>query len=169
MINYLATRNYISRHFDPSEISFGKGEVDIDGMAIVVNDTIIESLLQLKSCFADNREVTASIVFIQTKSSEKLDVSEINHFFAAVKYFLSDGKINNNACVVEMQKVCNFIFEHPTQLSENPDCHLFYAYTGDYDSNNAIVTGFIEQFRKDLKQTALYDDITVILHRSNYY
>jgi hypothetical protein len=164
MINYLATRNYTSRHFDPSEISFGNGEVGIDGMAIVVNDTIIESLLQLESCFADNREVTASIVFIQTKSSEKLDISEINHFFASVKDFLSGGKINNNAYAVEMQKVCNFIFEHPTQLSKNPDCHLFYAYTGDYDSNNTIATGFIEQFKKDLKQTAFYDDITVSIH-----
>ena len=41
LTNYLAVRNYTSRHFDPIEIGLGKGEVGIDGVAVIINDTLI--------------------------------------------------------------------------------------------------------------------------------
>jgi len=160
-VNYLAARSYTSRHFDPAEISLGKGEVGIDGVVVVINDTFVFSLPQLESCFAEDREISASFIFVQSKTSENIETSELNHFFAAVNDFLSNGKINNNSRAIEIKSMCKYILEHPTQLSKNPDCHIVYAYTGSYKSDNHITNGFIEQEREELRKKSIFDDISI--------
>ena len=164
LTNYLAVRNYTSRHFDPSEISLGKGEVGIDGVAVIVNDTLITTFD--KEFFENSNDISASFVFTQSKTSESFELSELSHFFTAVNDFLGDCKIEMNERASEIQKICHYILAHPMKLTKNPDCHLFFSFTGKSNSNqarDAIVTNQIDT----LKQKSMYDDITFSLYDSD--
>lgn len=162
--NYLTVRNYTSRHFDPSDISLGKGEVGIDGVAIIVNDILVTTMSEIEELFKGGEtDISVSFVFVQSKTSETFDSSQLTQFFTAVNDFLSDGKIVMNNKATELRAVCRYIIQHPTQLSKNPDCHLFYSYTGKTmqdKTRNAIVDQEIE----NLKRMSVFDEVTFALY-----
>lgn len=161
--NYLTIRNYTSRHFDPSDISLGKGEVGIDGVAIIVNDTLITTIPQIEELFNDTTDISVSFIFVQSKTSESFESSEMSHFFASVNDFLTDGKIKMNDKALELRKICKYIIQHPTQLSKNPDCHLFYSFTGRAQQDMTR-DSLIDQEICFLKKTSFFDEVTFGLY-----
>ena len=162
--NYLTVRNYTSRHFDPSDISLGKGEVGIDGVAIIVNDILVTSMPQIEELFKlGETDISVSFVFVQSKTSETFESKEMSQFFAAVNDFLTDGKINMNEKATEFRSICKYIIKHPTQLSKNPDCHLFYSFTGK-DSEDKTRNALVEQEIDTLKRKSVFDEVTFALY-----
>lgn len=162
--NYLTVRNYTSRHFDPSDISLGRGEVGIDGVAIIVNDILVTSMPQIEELFTvGETDISVSFVFVQSKTSESFDGSEMSQFFAAVNDFLTDGKIEMNEKASELRSICRYIIQHPTQLSKNPDCHLFYSFTGKA-SEDRTRNAMVEQEIESLKRMAVFDEVTFGLY-----
>lgn len=166
LINYLTVRNYTSRHFDPSEVTLGKGEVGIDGVAIIVNDTLITSFEQIKEYFEDTSDISVAFAFVQSKTSENFDNSALSHFFTAVNDFLTNGKIKMNTKACEMHKICRYIIENPTHLSKNPDCHLFFSFTGK-SSEDSTRTAIVQEQIEFLKKTSMFDEITFSLYDSD--
>lgn len=163
--NYLTVRNYTSRHFDPYDVSLGKGEVGIDGVAIIVNDTLITSFSQIEELFENGADVSVSIVFIQSKTSETFDSSALSQFFSSVNDFLNEGKINMNDKAKELQKICQYILHNPIKLSKNPDCHMFYSFTGKAQADKTR-DALAEQQIDYLRKTSMFDEITFSLYDS---
>lgn len=166
LMNYLAVRNYTSRYFNPSDISLGKGEVGIDGVAIIVNDTLVTTLDQIKDFFSNSNDISAAFVFVQTKTSESFDTSALSHFFTSVNDFLNDGKIKMNKKASEMHSICRYIVENPTQLSKNPDCHLFFSFTGK-DTENKTKDSIVNNQIDRLRESSVFDEITFSLYDSD--
>lgn len=165
-VNFLTIRNYTSRHFDPADISLGNGEVGIDGIAIIVNDVLITEFSQIEEHFKSENDISVSFVFTQSKTSENYDGKELSHFFAAVYDFINNGKINTNGRATEIKRIFQYIIHNPIKLSKNPDCHLFFAFTGKINedtSRNALVQTQIDL----LKKTSIFDEITFSLYDSN--
>lgn len=162
--NYLTVRNYTSRNFDPSDISLGKGEVGIDGVAIIVNDILVTTMSEIEALFTDEEaDISASFIFVQSKTSESFDSGEMSKFFAAVNDFLFDGNIKMNDKATELRDICQYIIQHPIQLSKNPDCHLFYSFTGKIMEDNTR-NALVDQEINKLKQTSYFDDVTFSLY-----
>lgn len=166
LFNYLMVRNYTSRHFDPNEISLGKGEVGIDGIAIIVNDTLITEFAQIEECFKGGSDLSVAFIFIQSKTSATFDSHAMSQFFSAVQDFIDKGKLNSTIKAQELHKICKYIFENPIKLSKNPDCHMFYSYTGrlQQDETRDIM---VQRQIQSLKETALFDDITFSIYDSD--
>lgn len=161
--NYLIIRNYTSRHFDPGEISLGKGEVGIDGIAIIVNDTLITTSPQIEELFKVETDITVSFVFIQSKTSENFDSSGLNQFFSSVNDFIREGRITMNDKATELRRVCQYILNNPTKLSKNPDCHLFFSFTGK-SQKDPTRDALVELQKNNLRQTSLFDEVTFSLY-----
>ena len=94
LFNYIATRNYTSRHFDPSELSLGQGEVGIDGVAIIVNDTLITEFPQIEALFKQEIDLSVTFIFTQSKTSESFDSHAMNQFFFFFFNFVIECKLN---------------------------------------------------------------------------
>ena len=166
LINYLVARNYLSRHFDPSNLSLGEGEVGIDGVAIIVNDTLVTSFSQIEDFFNSDLDISVSFIFTQAKTSETIKCEMISHFFTCVKNFIGTGNIKMNDKAAEYQKIYHYIISHPTQLSKNPDLHLFFAYTG-IDQNDSTRESVITQAKDEFRKSSIFDDITFSLYDAN--
>lgn len=166
LINYLIARNYLSRHFDPGDISLGNGEVGIDGVAIVVNDTLVTSYSQVKEFFKGDSDISVSFIFTQAKTSESIKSEMISHFFTCVNNFIGTGTIEMNEKAIEYRKIYHYIISHPTQLSKNPDLHLFFAYSG-IDQNDCTRQNIIEQAKDEFKKSSIFDEITFSLYDAN--
>lgn len=171
LVNYLTMRNFTSRHFDPADASLGEGEIGIDGIAIIVNDILVTSYEEVASIFTDEqsgknvRDIAVSIVFTQAKTSEKFELSEYSHFLSAVFDFVSQGSFNDTPKALELQKIYKYIIEHPTQLVRNPDCHIFYAYTGSFEVQESI-TKLMHSKRDELIERHVFDEINLNIYDS---
>lgn len=163
LFNYLTVRNYTSRHFDPAEISLGKGEVGIDGIAIIVNDILITDFIQIEECFKSESDLSVTFIFTQSKTSESFDSHDMSQFFSSVRDFINKGKLNTTSKACELHKICNFIFDNPIKLSKNPDCHMFYSYTGRLQQDSTR-DRLVEEQIELLKKTALFDEVTFSLY-----
>lgn len=142
----------------------GKGEVGIDGVAIIVNDILVTTMSEIEELFkVGETDISVSFVFVQSKTSESFDSSEMTQFFAAVNDFLSDGKIIMNDKATELRTVCKYIMRHPTQLSKNPDCHLFYSFTGKINEDKTR-NALVEQEIESLKRMSIFDEVTFGLY-----
>ena len=166
LFNYLTVRNYTSRHFDPSDIGLGKGEVGIDGVAIIVKDTLVTTLPQIEDFFANSNDISVSFIFIQSKTSESFDSSEMTQFFESVYDFINNGKIVMNPKATEYRKICKYVLDHPIKLSKNPDCHLFYSFTGK-KTKDSVRDALVDQQIERLKKTSYFEDITFSLYDSD--
>lgn len=163
LFNYLTVRNYTSRHFDPAEISLGKGEVGIDGIAIIVNDILITDYTQIEECFKSESDLSVTFIFTQSKTSESFDSHDMSQFFSSVRDFINKGELNTTRRACELHKICKFIFDNPIKLSKNPDCHMFYSYTGRLQQDSTRDSMVKDQIEL-LKKTALFDDVTFSLY-----
>lgn len=163
LFNYLTVRNYTSRHFDPAEISLGKGEVGIDGIAIIVNDILITDYTQIEECFKSESDLSVTFIFTQSKTSESFDSHDMSQFFSSVRDFINKGELNITRRACELHKICKFIFDNPIKLSKNPDCHMFYSYTGRLQQDSTRDSMVKDQIEL-LKKTALFDDVTFSLY-----
>ena len=96
-INYLVVKNHLPQSFDPEVICTKEGEVGIDGIAIILEDTIVTSIEEAKDIFAiKKRDISAVFIFIQAKTSAKFDASEISLFFRTIRSFFNrSSKLNN--------------------------------------------------------------------------
>lgn len=166
LFNYIATRNYTSRHFDPSELSLGQGEVGIDGVAIIVNDTLITEFPQIEALFKQDIDLSVTFIFTQSKTSESFDSHAMNQFFVSVYDFVTEGKLNKTQNAIELHKICKYILANPIKLSKNPDIHMFFSYTGKSNTDDTRET-IIKQHIDKLKSTSLFDEVTFNLYDIN--
>lgn len=170
LVNYIAMRDYSSRHFDPSNVSLGQGEVGIDGIGIFANDILVTTFQEIESIFVDangkkNADISVFIVFTQAKTSESFVLSEFTHFLTSVLDFVKNGTINNNVKARELQKMLKYIIDNPTQLSKNPDCHIIYAYTGKFLSEDTI-NNSINAYNGCLQDLNIFDEIKFSIYDS---
>lgn len=168
-INYIVMRNFTSRHFNPDIICTDEGEIGLDGVAIVANDTIVTSIDEMRDILSkNNRDLNVDFIFTQAKTSEGFESGEISLFLLAVKNFFQDRtkRIRMNDKMDELTKISDLIFENAIKLSSNPVCHLFYATTGVWNETPAFKT-VIDNGSGELKQLLLFSDVSFMPYDQN--
>lgn len=161
--NYCVVNNvYGTNDFDLDEISTGKGTQGIDGIAIIINQKIINSTDDIDLLISLNQTISVKFVLIQTKTSVSFDNTEISNLFTFSRiYFSEDTSI---FCAPEMQKFIelkNYIFSKGNRLKKNPELILYYVTLGtwcdDFNLNASISVG-----KENLKNTNLFSTIGFI-------
>lgn len=159
-VNYCAVNNvYGSNNFDLEEITTGKATQGIDGIAIVVNQKLINTTEDVDLLISLNQTISVKFILIQTKTSESFNNSEMSNLFNYSKLFFGDD--TSIFKTPEMQKFIelkDYIFSKGDKLKKNPELILYYATLGTWvDDDNLKMT--IEVGKETLKSTNLFSDI----------
>lgn len=149
-INYAVVSDIYPEEFDYNLIATGPGEFAIDGIAIIVNDSIIDDEEQLEDIISHTPVLHVQFVFVQSKASSAFDSGEMSKFFIAVMdFFSSKGTIKQNERIAELRKIKNRLYENAAKFVRGlPKLALYYATTGTWtDDKNlcAIRDGFLAQ------------------------
>lgn len=162
-VNYCAVNNvYGSNNIDLEEVTTGQATQGIDGIAIIVNQRLVDSTDDIDMLIELNQTISVKFVMIQTKTSEAFSNAEIGNLFTYTKlYFSEDTSIFKT---VEMQKFIelkDYIFSKGDKLKKNPELILYYATLGtwvdDENLQRAIHVGC-----ENLKSTNLFSNIRFI-------
>lgn len=153
---------YGTNDFDLDEITTGKGTQGIDGIAIIVNQKIINSIEDIDLLISLNQSITVKFVLIQTKTSTSFDNTEISNLFTFSRIYFSDD--TSIFCTPEMQKFIelkDYIISKGNKLKKNPELILYYVTLGtwcdDTNLNASVLVG-----KENLMRTNLFSTIEFI-------
>lgn len=149
-INYIVVSDIYPEEFDFNIVATGEGEFGIDGIAIIVNDSIVDDEEQLDDIIQHSPAVQVQFLFMQAKTSASFDSGDMSKFFQAVlDFFNEEVKFVQNDRIKELQRIKNKIFLSAAKFVRGlPKLSLFYATTGSWvDDKNlcAIRDGFLAQ------------------------
>src|SRR6266850_3082851 len=107
-VNYIVVSDIYPEEFDFSVVSTGEGEFGIDGIAIIVNDAIVDDEEQLDDIIAHNPVLQIQFLFMQAKTSSSFDTGDLSKFFQAVLDFFGEkASFQQNDRVLELQRIKN--------------------------------------------------------------
>lgn len=138
-INKCIVNSVTLERFDPNDVMTDKGEIGIDGVAIILNGQLVTNIESCMSIYDQNRKVNVKFMFIQSKTSEHFDGGEINTFFKGVKHFFEpeDQRPKTNEKMEELIAIKDYIYSKTIEQSVKPTLEMYYVCCGKwYDDNN---------------------------------
>jgi hypothetical protein len=138
----LLTASYSSQ-YDLDDVSTGDGDDGIDGVAIIIDEEVINSKEDVQNVFgASKRNHDVEILFTQAKSGENFDLGEVLKFNSAVLRFLSaDQYVVNDETQQNAWECYSEVLRHvPKIRNGKPTLVMRYVTTGVYKEPQAIET-----------------------------
>jgi hypothetical protein len=105
----------------------------IDGIAIIINGSLISSPDQVDELIDLNKKLDISFIFTQAKSSESFDGGEISKMGLSVLNFFDESSMlvmSKNA--KQYFQLKNYILKKAKHFEKNPVCKLFYVTSGKW-------------------------------------
>lgn len=136
------------------------GDAGIDGIAVIVNGSLISDVDQIDDIVAQNGYCEAKFIFVQSETSSNFDMQKIGQFgFGVSDFFEEEPKLKYNEDIENFRKLMNAVYKYSTKFRKgNPQCELYYVTTGSWqdDANlRARITGVIE----DLKNKRIFREV----------
>lgn len=125
------------------------GDCGIDGIAIVVNGTVIESIEEFNDIAHEVKTISdVKFIIVQAKSSSKFDGSQMATFGFGVKdVFSLEPQLVQNKRIKEKCALINHIYNNIVKLKTKPECVMYYVSTGKWveDQNlQARIDGIVD-------------------------
>ena len=151
-VNYIVVSDMFPEEFDFAMISTGKGEFGLDGIAVIVNDILVDDEEQLEDIVDHSPSLQVQFIFLQSKTASSFDAGDMSKFFQAVLDFFRPGcEFVQSDRVLEMQGVKNKLYESAAKFLRGlPRLNLYYATTGTWSDDRNLCTisdGFLAQLR----------------------
>lgn len=161
--NYCVVNDvYGINDFDVEDITTGTNTQGIDGIAIIVNQKLINTTDDIDLLISYNQTISVKFVLIQTKTSSSFDNTEISNLLTYAKLFFGDD--DSIFRTPEMQKFVelkNYIFSKGSKLRKNPELLLYYVTLGTWtDDTNLQAT--VSVGKEALRTTNLFSNIEFI-------
>ncbi len=162
-VNYCVVNNvYGTNDFDIEEITTGRATQGIDGIAIIINQKLIQSTGDIDLLITHNQTLSVKFVLIQTKASSSFENSEISNFLTFAKLYFDD--CDNIFQTDEMKKFIelkNYIFSHGDKLKKNPQLILYFVTLGTWTDDRNL-TATISVNEEALRSTNLFSAIETV-------
>lgn len=135
----------------------GKNDSAIDAIAVFLNDIPVETTAQVDEVSSKSR-TNADFAFVQAKSGRSLSASEIGSFIQGVREFFSQRYMPVNEDIDRKRSISDHIFSQSVRMRSKPALHLYYCYTGKFQSD-ATILARVEAGKVDLEQLNLFSEI----------
>jgi hypothetical protein len=157
-VNYCTVSNEYGDEFDVEDIHTGGGDdLGIDGLAIVVNGTLIADAAEVDDLAATNKHLEVEFIFSQAKSGGNFTGSEISNFFFGVKdIFAATPALPRNASLAEKESLIKAIYKKsPLFKRGNPIIRMYYATNGKWQDDPKL-TARIENEKEALLELNIF-------------
>jgi len=149
-------------NIDLEEIYTGQATQGIDGISIIANRKIINTTDDIDELIRLNKQLSVRFIFVQSKTSENFDNTEISNFLNFVSIFFGENTdIFSTDQMAKFIELKDYIFKQSPKLERNPILNLYYVTTGNWQED-ANLHASIEVGVNNLKRTNLFSDVNFI-------
>ncbi|MEO5775904.1 MAG: AIPR family protein [Flavobacterium sp.] len=160
LANYCVVSNEYNKTFEIDTLMVGDGnDTGIDGIAIIVNGQLVESVEEVKDLLERNNFLDVNFIFVQAKTSSNFEGSDMNTFlFGVLDFFAQKPKLKRNDDIIRFAEISNFIYSKAPSFKENPSIRLYYITTGKW-TDDTNLKAVIENGVNNIEQTNLFDEV----------
>nr|WP_315419950.1 AIPR family protein [uncultured Pedobacter sp.] len=160
LANYSIVSNEYNKTFEIDSLTVGDGnDTGIDGIAIIVNGQLVESIEEVQDLLDRNSFLDVNYIFIQAKTTSSFEGADMNTFiFGVLDFFSQNPKLVRNNDIIKFAEISNFIYDKAPSFKENPNLKLYYITTGKW-TEDPNLRGIIENGINNLEQTNLFDTV----------
>lgn len=136
-VNYCVMSNEKEGEYELDDVhKGGDGNYGIDGIAILVNDKVVTTTEEVDAVLARRKGATGKFLFIQSKTSDHFESGEMLKLFSAIHAFLrNETEFPFNDEVKALMSVKDAIIRNIVRFSEEPECKIYYATSGKWNSD----------------------------------
>jgi len=158
--NFCVVNNvYGTNDFDIEDVTTGTATQGIDGMAIIVNQKLVNTVGDIDLLISLNKNILVKFVLIQTKTSTSFNNTEISNLLTYSKLFFSDDtSIFHSNEMKKFIELKNYIFEKGDKLKNNPELLFYYVTLGTWN-NDENLNATISVGEEALRSTNLFSSI----------
>ncbi|WP_439287249.1 AIPR family protein [Lonepinella sp. BR2357] len=162
-VNFNIVSKLYPRDIDIEELSVGgKSDTGIDGIAIIVNGSIIKEKEEIDFFIKSNGSIYVKFIFIQSKNSSHFELSKINKFILGVSNFFEyNSFLLENETIVRLREIKNKIYDNSLSFHIKPELKLYFVTTGKWIGDSDIVNG-AEFNLKDLRNKNIFANEDII-------
>ena len=133
-VNYVVVSDIYPEEFDFNIVATGPGEFGIYGIAIIVNDAIVDDEEQLEDIIEHSPVLQVQFLFMQAKTSSSFETGDISKFFqASLDFFKEEASFKQNERILELQRIKNQLYLDAAKFVRGlPKIALYYATTGSW-------------------------------------
>ena len=166
-------RRHYSRAFSTDDVVVGQGsDTGIDGLAIIVNNTLVTDIDTLNELADQNDYVDPTFVFIQAETSSSFTAAKIGTFgFGVVDFFSTNPKLPRSDDIKNLSAITDLIVGKYAAILRPPKCFLYYVTTGNWQNDDNLVARR-DGICGDVKSLAIFESPEVLcigateLHRA---
>ncbi|BAY40206.1 hypothetical protein NIES2111_45890 [Nostoc sp. NIES-2111] len=158
-VNYYVIYKEYNYQFDIEDVHVGGGgDKALDGIAIIVNGSLINSKDEIEELEKKNKYLDVEFILIQSKTSSNFDAGEIAKFLiGATDFFDENSSLPTNAHVKDKRQLMEFIYTKSSFFkNRKPLCKLYYVTTGKW-FDDLHLKGVIDNLRKSLDAMAIFE------------
>ncbi len=161
LANYTVVSNDYNKTFDIETIAVGDGgDTGIDGIAIIVNGQLVESIDEIDDLLEKNNSLEVEYLFIQSKTSSSFDGADMGVFLlGCLDFFSTSPRLVRNEDIKRFAEVSNYIYSKAPRFRENPTIKLYYITTGKWNEDQNL-KGVIDNGVRNIEQSNLFEKVT---------
>ncbi|MGA2791889.1 MAG: AIPR family protein [Candidatus Bathyarchaeia archaeon] len=161
-------------HFDTEDVVTGDGNADkekgnqggdtgIDGIAIIVNGSLITDIDVLEQYSSASGSLDVQFIFVQAERSPSFSSSKIGDFGAGVVDFFSESpKLSRNSRIADAAEIQSKIYHLSSKFDKgNPSCKLYYVTNGKWVGDQHLQAR-IDIVKEDLRSSVLFSSVDYI-------
>lgn len=160
---YCVLSNRFGSTFDLDDVSTGPGDEGIDGVAIVIDESVAVSADDTSAIFKlPKRNHDVDVIFVQAKRTEGFDLGDFLKFKEGILRFASQTPyLNEDAVLINAREIFDIALnEVPKIRNGKPSLTARFVTTGIYLKPQALETA-LNDFVIQIKELGLFHDIDV--------
>ncbi|MEH2113191.1 hypothetical protein [Nostoc sp.] len=160
-VNYCIVSKEYNDTFSLEDIHVGGGtDKALDGIAILVNGSLISSKEELEDLEKRNRYLDVEFILVQSKTSSTFDAGDIAKFLLGSQDFFSENpELPENDKVGDKSEIIGLIYNQSNLFkNRNPICKLYYVTTGKWFDDQHL-KGTIETLKKNIENMQMFEKV----------
>lgn len=152
-----------SATFDLDDVTTGLGDEGIDGVAVVIDETVTTSVEDAQGIFAaPRRNHDVDVLFVQAKRSENFDLGDFLKFKEGILRFATQSPyVATDEALKEARQMFDAVLkEVPKVRNGKPSLTARFVTTGQYQNPGALETA-LSDFRAQLAALGLFHEADI--------
>ena len=161
---YVTVRRHFSEStFDPSTLITGAGgDTGIDGIAIIVNNSLVGEIDDVDELLKINGYIDATFVFVQAERTGGFDSAKIGTFGFGVRDFFGAGTLVRNDKIKKFHAIANAVFERSAKFTRgNPSVAMYYVTTGKWVNDQNLTARYKSEINY-LSETGNFSEVAFV-------
>jgi hypothetical protein len=141
-VNFCVISKEYTDEFEVLDVHVGgENDLQLDGLAIIVNGVLIETVEEIDDLAVTNKYLDCDFIFIQAKTGRNFDGAEISNMFYGIRDLFSENpSLPRNEFLIQKEKLIRHVYTKSALFRRgNPRLKIYYVTAGTWQDDIKLI------------------------------